>query len=316
MAEAPHVSVVMPCFNARPYLAEAVGCALGQSAGHPELIVVDDGSTDGCVELLAELQRTHGERLVVLHQAHGGPYPARNRGLAVARGEFVAFLDADDTWRPDFLQRMLAALEASGADLAYCGWQNFGDGAPGTEPYVPPAYEAEDPVAHFLRACPWPIHAALVRRSVLTAVDGFSVRRFSSMDYDLWLRILGHTRRMVRVPEVMAFYRWHGKGQVSAVKWRQVLDAEEAQRGFVARHPALVRHLDRRRLHELIEGRVLQQAYRAVWARDLDSAQRLFRHATLGGGIGLRDLRHVVAAWLPPALYRRAVGAFERHGTP
>lgn len=308
----PLVSVVMPCFNARPFLNESIGAVIAQTFEDLELIVIDDGSDDGSVALLQQLQARHGARMQILHQEHKGPYPARNLGLAHAHGELIAFLDADDLWSPDFLARMQSALECSGADLAYCGWQNFGEGAPGTEPYVPPAYEKGDPVLHFLRSCPWPIHAALVRREILAAVGGFSERRFSAMDYDLWLRILGHTRRIVRVPEVMAFYRWHGKGQVSAVKWRQVLDAEAAQRRFVQDHPALVRHLPRRQLAEIIEGRVLQQAYKAVWARDLDSAQRLFRRATLAGAVRGRDLRHAMAAWLPSGLYRRCIRALDR----
>lgn len=299
----PRLSVVMPCFNAGPYLDESVGCVMAQTLADLELIVVDDGSTDDSVERLEQLVRRYPGRLQLLKQDRKGPYPARNLALRHAKGELVAFLDADDYWRTDFLARMDDALSAAAADIAYCGWQNVGQGAPGTEPYLPPVYEQGDPVEYFLRNCPWPIHAAVVRREVLDAVGGFSERRFSSMDYDLWLRVLGHTQRMIRVPEVMAFYRWHGGGQVSSVKWRQVLDAEEAQRGFVRDHPERVSHLSPARLSELIEGRVLQQAFKAVWSRDLASAQRLFRHASLASTLRGGALVHVMAAWLPQRLY-------------
>ncbi|MDE2277288.1 MAG: glycosyltransferase [Burkholderiales bacterium] len=312
----PLVSVVMPCFNAERFVEQAVRSALGQTHGRVELLVVDDGSTDGSAAVLARLQAEFGTRLTRLRTERTGPYPARNLALRHAAGELVAFLDADDWWEPDFLASAWAALQTAQADLAYCGWQNVADGAgrgaPGTEPYVPPAYEQGDVVEHFLRGCPWPIHAALVRREVLDAVGGFSERLFSSMDYDLWLRLLAVTRRLVRVPRVLAYYRWHGAGQISAVKWRQVLDAASAQRDFVRAQPQLVAHLPRARIAELIEGRVLQQAYKAVWARDLDSAQRLFRHATRAGAIGVRDLRHVLPAWLPPRAYRACVGLRDR----
>lgn len=302
-ATRPLVSVVMPCYNAASFVKEAVDCALGQTYREVQLVVVDDGSDDGSVDVLRQLQADNPARMRLLNQHRKGPYPARNLGLRHATGDLIAFLDADDRWRPDFLEQMHAALTAHKADLAYCGWQNFGEGAPGVEPYVPPAYEEADPVAAFLRTCPWPIHAVLLRRPIIDALGGFSEERFSSMDYDLWLRILGQTRRMVRVPEVMAFYRWHTQGQVSSVKWRQVLDALEAQRGFIRDHPGLVAHLPHERLQDLTEGQVLRQAYRAIWKRDLASSQHLFRHVARARSFKWRDLPQVASACLPTALY-------------
>lgn len=300
------ISVVMACHNAAPFVREAVDCVLGQSHPEIELIVVDDGSTDASRDIL----RSYGDRIRLIEQANAGPYPARNRGLGAARGEFVAFLDADDWWDRQALEKMHDALVANDADLAYCGWQNVGEGVVAA-PYVPPAYERQDAVADFVRSCPWPIHGALMRRSLVERLGGFSVRRFSSMDYDLWLRTLALTRNIVRVPEVLAFYRWHGSGQVSAVKWRQVLDALAAQRDFIAANPQLVAHLTPAYLHDVTEGQVLRQAYRAFWKRDLLSAQKLFRHAAWSRACGLRDLRYVLCALLPMPVYRRLVAAVD-----
>lgn len=302
----PLVSVVMPCYNAAPFLAEAVGSALNQTYGHVEVVLVDDGSTDGSAEIGARLATEYPDQVVLAHTSRKGPYPARNQALRLIRGELVAFLDADDWWDATALKSLHAAMAASQADIAYCGWQNVGEGIHSL-PHVPPAYEADDLVAHFLRSCPWPIHAALVRRHVVDSLGGFSERRFASMDYDFWLRALATTRRMVRVPEVLAFYRWHGAGQVSAVKWRQVLDALEAQRGFIREHPELVSHLPHDRLQDLTEGQVLRQAYRAVWKRDLASSQHLFRHVARARSFSWRDLPHVASACLPAALYTRLI---------
>src|SRR5208282_1526458 len=152
--------------------------------------------TDGSRAILTRLAAEHPKRMTVLHQENQGPYPARNMALKHARGALVAFLDADDYWSTDCLSKLHHALRQAEADLAYCGWQNVGEGAPGREPYVPPQYECEDAVALFLKGCPWPIHAALLRRDLLERVNGFSVRMFSSMDYDLWLRILAVTRKI------------------------------------------------------------------------------------------------------------------------
>ena len=309
----PLVSVVMPCYNAAPYLAAAIGSALNQTYGHVEVVLVDDGSTDGSIDIAARLADYHPGRLILAHSNRMGPYPARNQALRIIRGELVAFLDADDWWDATALQKLHLAMTTAQAEIAYCGWQNVGEGIH-SAPYVPPAYEADDPVAHFLRSCPWPIHAALVRRSVVDRLGVFSERRFASMDYDFWLRALAVTRRIVRVPEVLAFYRWHGAGQVSAVKWRQVLDALEAQHSFIREHPELVAHLPSERLQDLTEGQVLRQAYRAVWKRDLVSSQRLFRHVARARAFKWRDLPHVASACLPATLYARVIALRDSGG--
>jgi len=272
---------------------------------------VDDGSTDTSPGITAKLAEEYAGRLTLLRANRGGPYPARNLGLQRAKGEFIAFLDADDWWVPTALERLHGALVGASADLAYCGWQNVGEGVR-SEPYVPPEYEKGDPVEAFIRACPWPIHAALIRRTVVDQLGGFSVRRFSSMDYDFWLRALALTRNIVRVPEVLAYYRWHDAGQISAVKWRQVLDALAVQQDFVRANPPLVAHLPVRRIRELTEGRVVQQAYGALWKRDVPSAHKLFRHVALARSFGRRDMSHALAALLPISAYRWLVGLADR----
>jgi hypothetical protein len=168
-------------------------------------------------------------------------------------------------------------------------------------------------VDRFLHACPWPIHAALIKRELVDRLRGFSEKRFSSMDYDFWLRALSETRNIVRVPEVLVYYRWHGEGQVSSVKWRQVLDALAAQRDFIRNNPRLIAHLPKTRLHELTEGKVIRQAYRAFWKRDLVSAQKLFRHAAAVRSYKFSDLRHIISALLPMPMYRRIVQISDRN---
>jgi len=314
MNDAPRVSVVMPCFNAGRFVEVAVRSALDQRVeGGVELIVVDDGSTDDSADIVRRLGAgPYAGRLQLLHTARSGPYPARNAGLGAARGELIAFLDADDYWDADCLQLLTAALDAHDADIAYCGWQNVAEegrplNTPGGQPYVPPAYEDGDAVEHFLRGCPWPIHGALVRRKVITAVGGFSERLFSSMDYDLWIRLLTVTRRMVRVPRVLAYYRWHGSGQISAVKWRQVLHAWQVRRDFVAANPALVAHLAPAKRRQLVDGELVEQGKTLFWRRDLPGAQPLLRQALATGAWQWRDLPLLGAAQLPPRLFERLV---------
>src|SRR2546423_7727277 len=91
------VSVVVPAYNYARYLPQAIDSALGQTHPPLEVIVVDDGSTDDTPRVLD----AYGDRIRAVRQANQGAGAARNAGIAVARGEYVAFLDSDDLWRPD-----------------------------------------------------------------------------------------------------------------------------------------------------------------------------------------------------------------------
>lgn len=306
------ISVIMPCYNAASFVGEAVSCVMNQSYPDVELIVVDDGSTDGSVDILQQLAAQYASRITLLFQDRMGPYPARNLGLEQAKGGYVAFLDADDYWTLDALEKLTVALNHHHADIAYCGWQNIGEGAPGTDPHIPPDYSQMDTLAEFLRSCPWPIHAALVRREAIDAVKGFSERCFSAMDYDLWLRLYAHTKKIVRVPEVMAFYRWHDKGQISKTRWKQVLDALKVRRDFVTHHPDQVAHLPRDRVIELSDGFLLREAYRAYWQRHLVDAQILFRHALFKRYWTARDLKYLLPSLLPAPLFQTLVRTSDR----
>jgi glycosyltransferase involved in cell wall biosynthesis len=298
------ISVIMPCYNAAAFVEEAVNSVMNQTYADIELIIVDDGSTDTSVEIIKRLIARHAPRITLHLQNNNGPYPARNLGLRHARGGRVAFLDADDYWSPDALEKLSAAMDANQADIAYCGWQNVGVGAPGTQPHIPPDYSQMDTAAEFLRSCPWPIHAALVQRNAIDAVKGFSERCFSAMDYDLWLRLYAHTRKLVRVPEVMAFYRWHDKGQISKTKWKQVLDALQVRRDFVTNHPECVAHLSKKKVLELSDGFLLREAYRAYWQRNLFDAQKLFRRAFLLGLWKSGDLKYLLPALFPRIFFQ------------
>jgi glycosyltransferase involved in cell wall biosynthesis len=302
----------MPNYNGEEYLAAAVESVLEQDYRPLELLIVDDGSADGSKAILNALERTHPEQVRCFFQPNQGPYPARNLGLAHARGEYIAFLDADDYWDHRFLSKLVSPLESGDADMAYCGWQNLGVAGGFGEPYVPPRYETKDSVALFLGSCPWPIHAAVLRRSLVQELGGFSERLFTSMDYDLWLRARALTERMIRVPEVLAFYRWHDKGQISKVTVRQIQDAWQVRRDFVAARPDLVSHLSADALGDKVDGFLIRNAQQAYWKRDLVTARTLFRLAFKSGALRSRHLRHLLPSLLPQALYSALVRIADR----
>ncbi|HEY4433327.1 MAG TPA: glycosyltransferase family A protein, partial [Candidatus Cybelea sp.] len=117
----PLVSVVVPLYNKARYVMRALQSVATQNVEDFEVIIVDDGSTDGGDEIAAGMP---DPRFRLLRQANAGPGSARNRGLQEASGEFVGFLDADDRWLPHFLSENVAILERHPRAAAVCcGWR-------------------------------------------------------------------------------------------------------------------------------------------------------------------------------------------------
>jgi glycosyltransferase involved in cell wall biosynthesis len=110
------VSVIIPTYNRADTVAASVESALNQSYPDIEVIVVDDGSTDGTAEALAG----HRGRITVIHQENAGPSAARNRGAAAAKGEIIAFLDSDDHWLPEKIERQVDLMRRAGPDVCSC----------------------------------------------------------------------------------------------------------------------------------------------------------------------------------------------------
>jgi glycosyltransferase involved in cell wall biosynthesis len=306
------ISVVMPCYNAAPYVEEAIASVLQQSYPHVELIVVDDGSTDGSTDILQRLATEHPERITLVYQNRAGPFAARNRALSHANGNYIAFLDADDTWHPDALRLMHGALDVAQADVAYCGWQNVGVSATDTQAQIPPDFDQGNAVGHFLDHNPWPINCVLIRRHLIDELRGFSERAPTAMDHDLWLRMLARQPRLVRVPEVLAFYRRYPRGDAHIPRWQQVFDAVAVRRDFARHHPELVAPISPDRLNDLIYDPLLREAYRCHWRNDAESARRLFRRAFRKADWKAGDLKHLVASLLPAPLYRNLVDLVTR----
>lgn len=118
---APTVSVIVPVYNVRDYLQEGVESLLRQTYRNLEILLIDDGSDDGS-ELLCDQFMQKDSRVRVIHQQNRGLSAARNAGLDAMRGEYVAFLDPDDAFRPDMIRRLTEAILRENADIAVCGF--------------------------------------------------------------------------------------------------------------------------------------------------------------------------------------------------
>jgi glycosyltransferase involved in cell wall biosynthesis len=202
----PDVSVVIPTHDRRRLLGQTLRSVLAQRGVEVEVVVVDDGSSDGTAEAVAAL----GDRRVRLlrQQRPRGVASARNLGAAAAQAAWVAFLDDDDLWAPDKLARQLGRAQAEGRDWVYAGAVEV-DGAGrllGGSP--PPSPEAL--LAELRRRNPMPAGSSnvVVRAALLTEVGGFDPALRHLADWDLWLR-LARRGRPAWVAAPLVAYRIH-----------------------------------------------------------------------------------------------------------
>ena len=291
----------MPCFNAERHLPTSIASVVAQTLNDWELIAVDDGSLDGT---LAYLQAQKDRRIRVIAQANQGVSAARNAALAHCQGDFVAFLDADDTWAPRFLETMHDALAPrAGAVLVYCGWQNLGVGGGRGAPFIPPEYEGPTKTQTLLKGCRWPIHACLTRRDAIDAAGHFDRRLKIGEDYLLWMEVAAQGA-IHRVPEVLAYYHHHEGEQATHDSVRAATDTLLAKQIFLDRHVALAARLPLPQLSALLWEPFIAHANALYWQGDLERARPLFRKALLAGQGSLRDRLRMLPCLLPLALHK------------
>ncbi|WP_205960635.1 glycosyltransferase family 2 protein [Ramlibacter rhizophilus] len=182
-------SVVIALYNKAPYVRAAVESVLAQRLGDLEVVVVDDGSTDGGVERLADIG---DPRLVVVRQANAGVSVARNRGIALARGEWIVFLDADDWQHPEFLARLAAAqARLPGASVVATRYADFTAARPTLEPSESAPLEVIADLPRRWRQGPAFFTGSIaIRAGLLKDMQPcFAPGESCGEDLDLWLRL-------------------------------------------------------------------------------------------------------------------------------
>ena len=207
----PLVSVLMPVYNAEAYLGEAIDCILAQTYTDWELICVDDGSTDRSLAILNEYARKHA-RVKVISRANTGIVGALNDGLAEARGEYIARMDADDWCAETRFEQQVAYLKAEPACIALgCYVQR-------TDPYGSPAGSQEPPTDHeaidaglLAGDASMMVHASLMMRTgALKAAGAWREGTDWVEDLDLFLRLTEHGR-VANLPRYLYVYRRHAE---------------------------------------------------------------------------------------------------------
>ena len=250
------VSVIMPTFNHARYLRAAIDSALAQTHPPHEVIVVDDGSTDATPAILSE----YGDRIRAMRQPNAGVAAARNAGLATASGDYVAFLDSDDVWAPDKLERQLALFAANPAlGLVHCGVERMD--ANGSRLSVSldglDGWVAEEMLRLDRDVFSGPGSCTMVPKRIADEAGGFDPRLPVSEDWDFCYRVAArYPVGYVRAPLVR--YRIHPAGihlNIGRMERGMALVLEKA---FASGDPAGPRPRLRRhaygRLHRILAG--------------------------------------------------------------
>jgi glycosyltransferase involved in cell wall biosynthesis len=201
------VSVIMPVFNGERFLRQAIESVFAQTYRNWELIAVNDGSTDGSAAILAD----YGAKIRVFHhQENLGAASARNRAIFAARGEWLAFLDQDDLWAPDKLQRQLEAVAPGDTAISTEARVIDENGA-----VIRPIFSHGDNLEHSTLARtitlnPIYVLTVLIRRQAVLEVGALDAEnRYGTDEWQLWMRLLARGHRFRFLPEVLASYRVH-----------------------------------------------------------------------------------------------------------
>ncbi len=216
------VSVVIPAFNAERFIERTLRTVYAQTLAPREVIVVDDGSTDRTADMVRRAARETEIPTTLLRQPNAGPGAARNLGVAAARGELVAFVDADDEWLPRKLERQVECLRANEPALLCHTHVAFidADGEVFRLPDKRAGGTFEALLAHnFISTS-----SVVVRRSALGDAP-FDRRFLCAEDYHLWLR-LAQAGQLCYVPERLLRYRVHASNM--SRRGRRCYDAERA----------------------------------------------------------------------------------------
>jgi glycosyltransferase involved in cell wall biosynthesis len=203
----PLVSVVIPAYNVAPYITETLNSVFAQSFTKFEVIVVNDGSPD-----TAELERAlapYFERVCYVRQENCGAGAARNRAIREAKGEFVAFLDGDDLWMPNYLEEQVRFVRGGGYDLAYADALLFGDSPMAGKTYMQDA-PSKGPVTFvsLVRTeCNVITSGVVARRLALVEAGLFNESLRNAQDFELWTRLVRRGARCGYQRKVLLRYR-------------------------------------------------------------------------------------------------------------
>ncbi len=205
------ISVIIPIYNGEKYITETIQSIISQTYPIFEIIVINDGSTDGSLQIIENISKEFSN-VIILNQKNSGPAAARNNGIRNSNGEYIAICDADDIWVSDKIEKQMNVFQNTDAKLVYSGMKSFGFT---NDTFL---YNGKNSVRNLFKQNYIPNSSVVLHKSVIGKIGYFNEEKnfFTVEDYQYWLRI-AHVFKITIVPECLLKYRVHNN-QISKGK--------------------------------------------------------------------------------------------------
>lgn len=230
----PTVSIITPCYNSQHCLSETIDSVLSQTYDNWEMIIVDDCSTDESAQIISQyMARDSRIRYFKTEVASGSPATPRNMGIDNATGEYIAFLDADDKWLPDKLERQLCFMEDTQCDFVYSDYEKIkSDGERGNRVVRMPQKATFWDV---IETCVIPCLTVMIKKE---AIGNTRFKSVAKEDFVFWLDILKKGVIAYNVGSVLALYREQPQSR-SSNKWVMIKEQWDILRNVEGVKPAV-----------------------------------------------------------------------------
>lgn len=225
------VSIITPLYNKEHYIAETIRSVQVQTYTEWEMIIVDDCSTDGSVRIVEELCENDSRIRYSKNQSNLGAAESRNRALALAEGRYIAFLDADDLWAKEKLQKQISYMKQNECVFCYtaCGVVDEKGNEAGKVRYIPEKVDYHS----LLKGNCIPCLTVVLDR---VKIPDIKMQKMGHEDYALWLKILQRIDQAQGINEVLAYYREYGSSlsgnKLVAAKWTWKIYRKHLNLGF------------------------------------------------------------------------------------
>ncbi len=211
LSDEPKISVIIPAYNISEFIAETLDSVFQQTYKNFEVIIVNDGSKD--TEKLEKVLENYFDKIIYARQKNSGASEARNAAICLSRGELIAFLDGDDIWFPNCLEKQVEFIEENKLDMVYCDAELFGDNFFDGKTYMEttPSNGEVSPISLLNATCNVITSGTMVTRKILSEVNLFDTRSIRAQDFDLWFRIAKNGAKIGYQRDVLIKYRVSSK---------------------------------------------------------------------------------------------------------